>query len=125
MANPGEEMKTSDAANRIWIRRATLLIPVAAVALIAPLSGCSKKDADVGALVDRDRPLYRSTQSGLAKELAEIERKTAETYKDTGSRAFAKEVERRYKEGRRDSEVGISRPGMSREDQKQWDALGN
>ena len=107
------------------MRRVTLFIPVAAIVLIAPLSSCSKKEEDVGAVVGRDRPLYRSTQSGLAKELAEMDRKTAETYRNTGSRAFAREAKRRNEEGRRYSEVGMSRPGMSSEDQKAWEAMGN
>ncbi len=121
-------MNSGVTRQRNWVKLMTVVIPAAAIALVAPLSGCSKKkdpDVGMGELVGKDRPLYRPTRSGLSEDLAEIDRKTSENYRNTGSRAFAKEVMRRNKKGRRDSEVGMSRPGMSDEDRKAWEALGD
>ena len=100
-----------------WLKKLTVLVPLVAVGLVAPFSSCSKKGLD-GSLFTEERPLYRSQNSGLYDDLLEMDKRTAEKYRDTGSRAFEKEAERRYKKGRRSSEVGFGRPGLDKKEYK-------
>ena len=110
-------MRSKENENRNWLKKATIVIPFLAIGLIAPLSACSKKRGlDGGPLITQERPLYRQHNSKLYEDLVEMDRKTAEKYRRTGSKAFEREAERRYKSGRRMDEVGIGRPGMGQEE---------
>ena len=109
-------MKSQGSKNRNWLKKATILIPFLAIGLIGPLSACSKKRGLDGPTVTQERPLFRQHNSKLYEGLVEMDKETAEKYRRTGSGAFEKEAERRYKRGRRMDEVGIGRPGMSKEE---------
>ena len=111
-------MKSNSSDNGSWLKRVTLLIPLLAVAIIAPLSACSKSSREGGPLVTHERPFYRQHNTGLFDELAELDSEKAKKYKQTGSAALEKEAERRYRKGRRMDEVGIGRPGMSNQEYK-------
>ena len=109
-------MKSKGSADRNWVKKATIIIPILAIGVIGPLSACSKKRGLDGPTITQERPLFKQHNSKIYEGLVEMDRETAEKYRKTGSKAFEKEAERRYRKGRRMDEVGIGRPGMGKEE---------